>query len=54
MDPNETLRRIRAELDQAEWTSETIEHVAEHFQALDEWLSKGGSLPESWDQHPRW
>jgi len=27
---------------------EAIESLAEHVQALDEWLSKGGFLPHDW------
>lgn len=53
MDPNETLHRLR------ELTNEAIEEsgaprtdlageLGEAFNALDDWLSKGGFLPGAW------
>lgn len=51
MDPNETLRLLR------EWTRNALNDEypslvalegAEHFEALDEWLSKGGFFPDDW------
>ncbi len=49
MDPNETLARIRAlcadmtDIDDAD-AAELVELVG----ALDEWLSRGGFLPQAW------
>lgn len=55
MDPNETLERLRMavrafracndEFDRHWDHPETLVDAAE---ALDEWLSKGGFLPEAW------
>lgn len=47
MDPNETLRIIR-ELIQEQKDNEYIWELAEHVNALDGWLSRGGWLPEAW------
>lgn len=48
MDPNETLAELRKLaarlLDTGGWPDD----MAEKFQALDEWLSKGGFLPTDW------
>lgn len=54
MDVNETLARLRAA--ERAWslasTLEDAAHVgaelADAFQALDTWLSKGGFLPADW------
>lgn len=43
MDPNETLRLLREAL-----LDEDAEMTAECAQTLDEWLSKGGFLPDAW------
>ncbi|QZE10369.1 hypothetical protein SEA_SCOOBYDOOBYDOO_18 [Mycobacterium phage ScoobyDoobyDoo] len=43
MDPNETLKMIRAALEEGD-----DERAAEHFRDLDGWLSKGGFLPTDW------
>lgn len=54
MDPDETLRRIRAQVEEAH-TNEGIDDPAEFVglvEALDMWLSKGGHLPEPWDRPP--
>jgi hypothetical protein len=54
MDPNEALRRIRAaiaDLQSAESSSAVsvaADELAEHTQALDEWMSRGGFLPTAW------
>lgn len=54
MDPNETLNKIRFHMKQAnETTSEAMQDahyraVAYSIEALDEWLSKGGFLPDDW------
>lgn len=57
MDPNEALERLRravAELKtEAQWRHEAalgdvVTEMVEKFEALDEWLSKGGFLPTAW------
>lgn len=56
MDPNETLRRLREKVREARADAEVQGYVnlgdavavLEYFAALDEWLSKGGFLPEAW------
>ena len=55
MDPNEALRRAREATRKVFETIEggselrfASEDLAEAFEALDGWLSKGGFLPESW------
>lgn len=45
MDPNEALKNLREELSYFEGGA-----FAEQFQALDEWLAKGGALPEAWQK----
>ena len=56
MDPNEALKAIRI-LVKSILSDETdgndgqdLVDLAEHVQALDEWLSKGGFLPDSWQR----
>lgn len=57
MDPNETLRQIRAI--QQEWMGydaatakreawSVAERLAELTGALDEWMTRGGFLPTAW------
>jgi hypothetical protein len=59
MDPNaalDTIREaatnLRAQLDSDDPSSSAIEQeagwLAEHFEALDGWLLKGGFLPDEW------
>lgn len=58
MDPNETLRQIRAitsQLIRGSSGARTIERqaelgieLAELSRDLDEWLSKGGFYPQNW------
>lgn len=57
MDPNETLKRLRAltmnVLGQAENgldDPDSCFELAECAQALDEWISKGGFLPAAWSR----
>lgn len=59
MDPNETLaaligwaREIMSELDRGEplLTADEIK-VAENILNLDEWMKKGGSPPDRWEQN---
>lgn len=57
MDPNETLKRLR---EAAEWQLnqdgtqtrmeiiDNADNMAEAFQALDQWLSKGEFRPTAW------
>jgi hypothetical protein len=54
MDVNETLRRLRQLIvdqelaDSSEESAKLGWEAAELFRALDEWLSKGGFLPDDW------
>jgi hypothetical protein len=53
MDPNTALtelrEQVRATLDNADAsTSEWLLSICESFDALDEWMSKGGFLPAPW------
>lgn len=58
MDPNANLEELR-ELaqntladDSADDLPEKAAHLAELFVALDEWLTKGGFLPQAWERKP--
>lgn len=60
MDPDaarEEMRRLLADRDgqreQGDDYIGTLERIAEHAQALDEWLGKGGFLPDAWDHQTR-
>lgn len=49
MDPNETLRMLRERVaDALNDRDYSPIRVAILFEALDEWLSKGGFLPDDW------
>jgi len=49
MDPNATLEKIRALLDElVEGQSDEVDALVEHVGALDLWLCKGGFLPKAW------
>lgn len=51
MDPNETLKQLRtlfAEVDTEVWDTQEFERARDLFQALDQWISSGGFLPEAW------
>jgi hypothetical protein len=49
MDPNEALRRIRELVTPgAERTDPDGAELSELVQGLDEWLSRGGFLPQAW------
>lgn len=56
MDVNETLKIIRESAREADYaiSEETRQiayaRMAEHFEALDQWLSKEGFLPDAWRQ----
>ena len=52
MDPNETLAMIR-ELVRAghagKWSGTDARELVDLTQALDDWLTRGGFLPDAWD-----
>ena len=51
MDPNETLRKIRElckKILEQEHTFQDVWDLAEHTEAMDSWISKGGFLPKEW------
>ena len=49
MDPNAALEALRQLVKQVYSGARTDPWLfAEHFENLDEWLSKGGFLPEAW------
>ena len=54
MDPNQTLTEIRALAAHVamteEWDRDDAKELATLVQALDEWLSRGGFLPEAWER----
>jgi hypothetical protein len=57
MDPNETLRLLRLTLKQMKADTDPAirqahaDEAAEHFNALDNWMSSGGFLPEAWKRN---
>lgn len=52
MDPNAALRELRAIMalirEHRRMTPEQLDHMAELFDALDGWLSRGGFFPSPW------
>lgn len=54
MDPNEALRVLRLTIKQMRVDEHPdirrahAEEIAEHFEALDGWLSTGGFAPQDW------
>lgn len=49
MDPNATLARLRElAADGTHLTMTETEEMAELFEALDAWMSKGGFMPSDW------
>ena len=56
MDPNMSLEDLRAAIldasnpDQYTDREVAIEQVEEYFNALDDWLRRGGLLPRDWGQ----
>jgi hypothetical protein len=51
MDPNECLRKIRNLVEKSsgkELDSFEVDMLCELFQALDDWIMRGGFLPEQW------
>jgi hypothetical protein len=55
MDPNETLKTILRLVKQwrfnGEWDENETNALIEHVEYLDEWLSKGGFIPASWNKN---
>jgi len=55
MDPNETLKEIREltekiiKCDDVVLSAQMADGIADRFQALDNWLSNNGFLPDDWD-----
>ena len=54
MDPNETLSRIRGAVQEHQsgllLSSDGVDNLVELVAALDEWMMKGGFLPEDWQK----
>jgi len=59
VDPNETLRLLRLTVKQIQVDDNLFikaahaDEITEYFEALDEWLTKGGFLPTSWNGEGR-
>lgn len=57
MDPNAALEELRKLIETVmnDWDSDTATQteveMANLFAALDEWLTKGGVLPNQWSRH---
>lgn len=57
MDPNEALRLIREAIKRMQAASHADDYtdaasdLADAVQALDEWLTRGGFLPEEWHRN---
>lgn len=51
MDPNAALAALRADIASYNLGLDgvDVELIISHFYALDEWLTKGGFLPDAWD-----
>ena len=52
MDPDNTLQAIRDIVEEAlgsDGESDKILELAERFEALDVWMSRGGFLPRKWE-----
>ncbi len=56
MDPDEALAQMRTAIETV-WAAESsvaasaaADTLAEHAAALDQWLSKGGFLPQAWSK----
>lgn len=49
MDPNAALAEIRRLYGLAEWTANPdLQELGEKVEALDDWLTSGGFLPDEW------
>lgn len=53
MDPNETLKRIRRLTASADLSDDELEELVTLVKALDDWISKGGFLPDAWRTYAR-
>lgn len=56
MDPNMTLHELRelcgeALAESGNKRADLVDEIAERFDALDQWLSRGGFVPSAW-AHP--
>ncbi len=61
MDPNSTYKILRdhvnaliellGEMDDHDQLQDVADTVAEAFDALDDWMKKGGYLPNAWTKH---
>lgn len=57
MDPNETLRLLRLTIKQMDVDTDDrirmahADEIAEYFQGLDDFLTRGGFLPNDWAAH---
>lgn len=57
MNPNATLTELRRLADivglgsRRDGCDDDEQRMAELFESLDEWLSKGGALPDAWRRH---
>ena len=54
MDPNEILEELRNAIsslrDGGQDPYEVADIISAHFEELDDWLSKGKTLPEDWSE----
>jgi hypothetical protein len=59
MDPNETLRQLRAAIgdayaicddEETECALDALQELATLAEALDQWISRGGFLPREWER----
>jgi hypothetical protein len=59
MDPNVALREIRVAIEKIRQMpldalrDGVVDDLIEHVEALDDWLSNGGFLPDGWADHRR-
>lgn len=53
MDPNATLEELRRLIEGTKSAErDTLaEEIADRFEALDQWLSNGGFLPDAWNKN---
>lgn len=52
MDPDEALKNLLEQLEEAEGGIEKPERFYEQFEALHGWIAKGGFLPKAWQPKP--
>ena len=58
LDPDAALENLRALVsdpgpDSVRTALDTLDELREQFNALDEWLSRGGALPHAWERMTR-